>query len=127
MSAMADVVLPFGIAHYDRAIAAQRAGVVVHSIYYSSEGHFSHSQWQVYWGQNYLSKITEETGGEFFWIGNGNPVDFRPYLSELNEHFHNQYLLTFVAQGKSGFQRLKLSTEVPHVSLQGPAKVYVAK
>lgn len=107
--------------------AAQRAGVVVHAIYYASAGHLGHSQWQIYWGQNYLSRLAEETGGEFFWQGYGNPVSFSPYLNELNEHFRNQYLLTFVAQGKSGFRRLKLSTEVQHVSLVGPSKVYVGK
>jgi hypothetical protein len=114
--------------YLDEAVdMAQRAGVVVHSIYYASAGHFGHSYWQIYWGQNYLAKITEESGGEFFWQGDANPVSFSPYLSELNEHFHNQYILTFASDGKSGFRRLKLSTEVPHVSLVGPAKVYVGK
>jgi len=114
--------------YLDQAIdAAQRAGVVVHAIYYASAGHLGHSQWQIYWGQNYLSRLAEETGGEFFWQGDTNPVSFRAYLNELSEHFGNQYLLTFLAQGKSGFRRLKLSTEVPHVSLVGPSKVYVGK
>jgi hypothetical protein len=112
--------------YLDRAIAsAQRAGVVVNAIYFQSAGHFGHSRWQINWGQNYLSQLTEETGGEFFWLGDSNPVSFAPYFKELNQHFSNQFFLTFVAQGKPGETRLKLKTEVPHVTLLGPSNIYV--
>jgi hypothetical protein len=113
--------------YLDRAIeTAQRAGVVVHSIYYGSAGHSGHSYWQINWGQNYLSQLAEETGGEFFWLGNSNPVSFLPYLKELNQHFGSQHVLTFLAQGNAGDRRLKLKTEVPHVTLVGPSKVHIA-
>ncbi len=112
--------------YLDRAIAvAQRAGVVVNSIYFNSAGHFGHSYWQINWGQNYLSQLAEETGGEFFWQGNSNPVSFAPYLKELNQHFNSQHVLTFLAQGKPGQTRLKLKTEVLGVTLLGPSKVYI--
>jgi hypothetical protein len=113
--------------YLDRAIeAAQRAGVVVHAIYFSSAGHFGHSLWQINWGQNYLSQLTEETGGHFFWLGTSNPVSFAPYMSELNQHFARQYILTFLGQGKPGFRRVKLKTEEPHVMFVAPSKVWVA-
>jgi hypothetical protein len=112
--------------YLDDAIkTAQRAGVVVHSIYYESAGHFGHSLYQITWGQNNLSQLAEETGGEFFWQGNFSPVALVPYLNELSQHFQNQYVLTFLAQGKSGLRRLKLTTEVPHAFLVGPAHVAV--
>jgi hypothetical protein len=112
--------------YVDRAVeTAQRAGVVVYSIYYGSAGHFGHSHWQIYWGQNYLSQLAEETGGEFYWLGSSNPVSFDPYLKELNEHFESQYMLTFLASGNSGVRRLKLRTEVPHVTLVAQSKVHV--
>jgi len=113
--------------YLERAIdAAQRAGMVVHSIYFSSAGHSGHSLWQINWGQNYLSQLAEETGGEFFWLGTSNPVSFAPYLNELNQHFRGQHVLTFLAnQGNSGYRRVKLKSEVPHVTLVGPSKVYV--
>jgi hypothetical protein len=114
--------------YLERAIAvAQRAGVVVNSIYFNSAGHFGHSYWQINWGQNYLSQLTEDTGGEFFWLGNSNPVSFAPFLRELNQHFSSQHVLTFLAQGKPGQERLKLKTEVGGVTLVGPTKVYIAK
>jgi hypothetical protein len=113
--------------YLDRAIeVAQRAGVIVHSIYFSSAGHFGHSLWQINWGQNYLSQLAEETGGELFWLGTSNPVSFGPYLNELNQHFRSQHVLTFLAQGKPGYRRVKLKTEVPHAMLVGPSKVYVS-
>ncbi len=107
--------------------AAQRAGVVVYSIYFGSAGHAGHSYWQINWGQNYLSQLGDETGGEFYWQGASNPVSFAPYLSEIGERMKNQYLLTFEAagEGKAGFQSIKLKTEIPHVTLVGPSKVYV--
>ena len=112
--------------YLDRAIeVAQREGVVVHSIYFGSAGHFGHSLWQINWGQNYLSQLAEETGGEMFWLGTSNPVSLAPYLNDLNQHFRGQHILTFLAQGNPGYKRVKLKTEVPHVALVGPSKVYV--
>ena len=114
------------IPYLDRAISvAQRAGVVVHSIYFGGAGHFGHSYWQINWGQNFLAQLAEDTGGEFFWQGASNPVSFDPYFKELNQHLGNQHVLTFIAQGKAGQARLKLKTEVQHVMLVGPSKVYV--
>jgi hypothetical protein len=112
--------------YLDRAIVvAQRAGVVVHSIYFGAAGHFGHSYWQINWGQNFLAQLAENTGGEFFWQGDSNPVSLAPYFKELNQHFDNQHVLTFIAQGKAGQARLKLKTEVRHVMLLGPSMVYV--
>jgi hypothetical protein len=116
--------------YLSRAIdTAQRAGVVVYSIYFGSAGHAGHSYWQINWGQNYLSQLGDETGGEFYWQGNSNPVSFAPYLSEIGQRLKDQYLLTFEAggEGKAGFQAIKLKTEIPHVTLVGPSKVHVPK
>lgn len=105
---------------------AQRAGVIVHSIYFGSAGHFGHSLWQINWGQNYLSQLAEETGGEFFWLGSSNPVSFGPYLKTLDQRFAGQYILTFQAQGSAGEKRLHLKTEIPHAMLVGPSKVFLS-
>jgi hypothetical protein len=52
-------------------------------------------------------------------------VSFDPYLNELNQHFRGQQVFTFWAQGNPGYRRVKLKTEIPHVTLVGPSKVYV--
>ncbi len=111
-----------------RAIdACRRAAVVVHSIYYGSAGHAGHSYWRINWGQNYLSQLADETGGEFYRQGDFNPVSIAPYLKQLSDRLNQQYLVTFVAPARSkpGFERIKLTTEVPNVSLVGPSKIYV--
>jgi hypothetical protein len=107
--------------------AAQRAGVVVYAIHFPGAGHVGHSYWHEWWGQIYLAQLTDETGGEFYWLGFTAPVSLQPYFDQLSERFSEQYILNFQAQGKPGFERLRLSTELPHVSLDGPDRVYVPK
>jgi hypothetical protein len=114
--------------YLDRAVKeAERASIVVHSIYFSPAGHFGHSYARISYGQSYLSQLADGTGGESYWQGNGNPVSFSPFLDDLTQRLMNQYLLTFgaVPGKKAGLQPLKLRTEIPHMELIGPDKVYV--
>lgn len=107
---------------------AQRAGVIVYAIYNPGTGHFAHSYWHSYWGQLYLSRVADETGGESYYIGfNGPAVTFVPYLDDLDHRLNNQYLLTFLAkpEKKGGTQRVKLATELPNTELVGAQRVYV--
>src|SRR6185312_340144 len=53
---------------------AQRGGILVNSIYYAAAGHAGHSFWRINWGQNYLSELCDETGGELYWQGTSSPV-----------------------------------------------------
>ncbi|PYX99009.1 MAG: hypothetical protein DMG64_16490 [Acidobacteria bacterium] len=106
---------------------AQRGGVVVNALYARGGGHFGHSPWMINWGQNYLSEMADATGGEAYYVGNDTPPSFRPYFTDLTERISHQFLLTFEAQPgkKSGFERIKLSTEVPNVELVTQRQVYV--
>lgn len=107
---------------------ARRAGVLVSAIYNPGAGHFGHSYWRTYWGQIYLSKVAEETGGEAYYIGlNGPPVAFAPYLSDLASRLNHQYVLRFLAkpQKKAGLQAVRVTTEVPNVDLVSADRVYV--
>ena len=115
--------------YVDEAVdRAQRAGVIVYAIYSPGVGHYGHSFWRTNWGQMYLSQVTDQTGGESYYIGfTGAPVSFVPYLEDLDRRFGRQYWLTFTAkpQKKAGLQRIKLSTETPNVELVGQESVYV--
>lgn len=114
--------------YVDEAIVeAQTAGVIIYAIYASGIGRYGRSFWRVTWGQNYLSEITEATGGEAFYLGFETAVSFTPYLNDLNRRLEHQYLLAFFAkpEKKPGLQRIKLRTEVPNVELVGAEKVYV--
>jgi len=115
--------------YVDAAISdAQRAGILIFAIYTPGEGHDAHSFWRTNWGQNYLSQITDETGGESYSIGfYGPPVTFSPYLNDLSQRLGRQYMLSFLAkpEKKSGMQRVRLQTEVPNAELVGASQVYV--
>jgi len=107
---------------------AQRAGVIVYGIYMPGNGHEAHSYWRWYWGQQYLSQLADETGGESYYIGfTGAPVSFAPYLDDINHKLGNQYWLGFIPkpQKKAGLQRVRLRTEVPNAELVGASQVYV--
>jgi hypothetical protein len=55
------------------------------------------------------------------------PVSFEPFLEELQKTLAQQYLLTFrAAPGeKAGYQRVRITTEVPGVELMAPTRVWV--
>jgi hypothetical protein len=106
----------------------QRSGVLVFAIYSPGVGHAGHSFFRTSWGQNYLSRLVDETGGESYYIGfMGPPVSFTPYLDDLARRLAHQYWLTFTPkpQKKSGLQRVKIRTEVPNAELVSAAAVYV--
>jgi hypothetical protein len=115
--------------YLDAAIKdAQCAGVVVFSIYTPDAGHFGHTYWRIYWGQNYLAQLSEETGGEsFYFLGAQAPVAFQPYLNVMNGRLAHQFLLTFAAkpETKSGTEPVKVSTEIRDVDLVTQDKVCV--
>jgi hypothetical protein len=107
---------------------AQRAGVIVFSIYTPGVGHYGHSYWRTYWAQNYLSQLSDETGGEsYYLIGPAPPVTFAPYLEDVSRKLNRQYLLTFIPkpQKKAGMQRVKVQTEVPNAELVSADRVFV--
>jgi hypothetical protein len=114
--------------YVDEAVEqAQRAGIVIFSIYTPGEGHFGHTFWRINWGQNYLSQLSDETGGESFYLGSEAPVSFSPYLDDLGRRLLHQYLLTFQAKPvkKAGMQGVKLRTEVPNAELVAADRAYV--
>jgi hypothetical protein len=117
-----------GDTYVDQVIEqAQRAGVIAFGIYTPGVGHYGHSFWRMNWGQNYLSQVAEETGGEAYYLGFGAPVTFAPYLEDITRRLTRQYLLTFLAkpEKKAGMQRIKLRTEVPNAELVAADRVYV--
>ena len=114
--------------YVDQAIVeAQRAGVIIYTIYADGVGRYGRSIWRIHWGQNYLSEIAEETGGEAFYLGTETPISFTPFLDDLNRRLNHQYLLAFFAkpEKKAALVRVKIRTEVPNAELVAAEKVYV--
>ena len=106
---------------------AQKAGVIVYAIYNPGFGHAGHSLWRSTWGQNLLSQLTDETGGELYTVGFGSAVSFDPYLDDILKRQAQQYVLTFEsrAENKSGLQQVKITAAQRSFSIAAPDKVYV--
>jgi VWFA-related protein len=104
---------------------AQKAGVIVYSIYYRGAGRFDQNLTVTDGGQNYLTQVSGETGGKVYLEGFGNPVSFSPFLSDIQRKLQNQYELSFVSTSKPGLQPIRVKTNQPNTSLQWPARVPV--
>lgn len=106
---------------------AQRTGTIIHTIFARGVGHRGNNFWEITNGQNAMAKLSDETGGESFFLGTQTPVSFRPYLDSLQKDFDNRYLLEFNAvQGKKpGLRSVKLTTEVAGVELNSADNVWV--
>lgn len=106
---------------------AQRTGTIIHTIYSPGVGRLHHNFWQANNGQNGIAKLSDETGGESFFLGLQAPVSFKPYLDQIQKLLENQYLLTFQAKPvkKAGLQPVKLTTEVAGVEFASADTVWV--
>jgi hypothetical protein len=107
---------------------AQRQNTNIWTIYYPSASHRGgHSFSMFNTGQNNIDRLSQDTGGESFYLGNGTPVSIKPYLEELSTHLSNQYLLTFAGSGgaKGKYQPMKVKTELADVEFFTPSAVYL--
>lgn len=106
---------------------AQRTGTQVYAIYASAEGHFGHTLWRINQGQNNLSRLTDETGGELYYQGFSTPISFAPFLQEFANRLEHQYRLSILAKAESKprYQHIRLETEVPNADLVAADRVYI--
>jgi hypothetical protein len=113
--------------YLDKAIAdAQRAGVLLHSIWFPEAGHFGHSYWPGNMGLTFLSELGDGTGGEAYWQpGPGIPVSIEPNLTDLARRLDNQYLLTVESPTGAGLEPIKVSAHQSGVSLQSASRMLI--
>jgi hypothetical protein len=102
---------------------AQKAGVIVYSIYFRDAGALDRSFRATDGGQNYLTQVSQSTGGKVYLEGFGNPVSFAPFLSDIQHKLQNQYELTFTSNSKPGLQAIQIKTSQPNTKLEYPARV----
>lgn len=110
------------------AAVAQKTGTNIFSIFSPGAERYRRGYWASINGQMNLSRLSERTGGASFYLGTHFPVSIAPYLSEVQSMLDNQYILSFSIEPgkKSGFQPVKLSTEVAGVDLAAHDAVWVA-
>jgi len=107
---------------------AQRAGILVHSIYYAGAGHIGHNYFRVNWGVNYLSELGDATGGEAYWQGFGTPVLFDSFLKDLNQRLRNQYLLRVEpGDARAALEPVKIVSKNPQVSLVAAKEIAIGQ
>ena len=107
---------------------AQKENVNLWTVYYPGAGHVSRGYFRVFNAQANLSRLSEETGAESYYLSFDRPVTLGPYFEEIQEHLNNQYLLTFVTDrgGKKGkFERVRVATEIPKMEFLTPSEVFL--
>jgi hypothetical protein len=106
---------------------AQRTGTMIHTIYVPGVGRLHRNYWEATNGQMDIAKLSDQTGGESFYLGLQNPVSLQPYLSDLQKILDNQYLVSFSAKPgkKAGLQYVALSTPVAGVEFATHDAVWV--
>lgn len=106
---------------------AEKQNTNIWTIYYPSAGHRGRSFFRSNNAQNNLDKLSQDTGGESYFLGSQAPVSLKPYLDEIGAHLNNQYLLTFAGSGgaKGKFQNVKVKSEAKEIEFFTPAAVFV--
>jgi len=106
---------------------AQKQNINIWTIYVPDAGHIGQREFRVFNAQSNLSRLSEETGAESYYLGFGTPVTLKPYFDEIQMHLNNQYLLSFVGNGgkKGKFERVRLVSEVPNVEFLVPSEVFL--
>ena len=106
---------------------AQKQNIHIWTIYVPDAGHVGNRSFRVFNAQSNLSRLSEETGAESYYLGSGMPVTLKPYFDEIQMHLSNQYLLSFVGNGgkKGKFERVRVNTEAPNVEFLTPSEVFL--
>jgi hypothetical protein len=101
---------------------AQRAGVLIHTLYATGVGRADRNLFRISLGQSNLAKLADQTGGEDYFQGYQTPIAFAPYLEQLRKTLNNQYILTVLAKPgkKAGLVRFRVTTELSGVELSAP-------
>lgn len=111
------------------AQAAEKDGVMIHSIYCTGVGRVSRSLFRIGLGQSNLGEIADASGGEAFFQGFQTPVSLSPFLDELNVVLKNQYFLSFTTapakNSKGQLRRFRVQTELKGVEISVPDNIFV--
>ncbi len=103
-----------------------RNEVVVYSIYYRDAGFADRTAAGVDSGQNYLTQLSQAIGGEFFYQGFSNPVNFTPYLQEINRKLANQYELRVTPPPNAkNVVNLRVQVSAPNTRTQAAEQIFV--
>lgn len=108
---------------------AQKAGIIIHTLYAQGAGRAAHNLFRRNYGQMNLAQMTDATGGESFFQGLDTPVSFAPFLDQLDMALHNQYLLTFTTarsqRAKGELRNFRVTTEARRAEIAAARQIFV--
>jgi len=108
---------------------AQKAGIIIHTLFTSGVGRFSRNFFRVSQGQSNLAQLSDGTGGDSFFQGTQTPISFAPFLQQLETVLKNQFFLTYATERskkKGGELRsFRVHSEQRDVEISHAQKVFV--
>lgn len=112
----------------DTAVArAQKRNINIWSIYVPDAARRGRRGFSAFNWQSNLDRLSQQTGGEAYFLGLESTVDLRPYFDSIRAHLNNQYLLAFVGNGggKGKYESVKVASEIDNVRFLKPSAVYL--
>jgi hypothetical protein len=110
-------------------INAQRAGIMVHTLFATGVGRATRNSFRLNLGQSNLAKVADGTGGEAFFQGFFTPVSYAPFLQQLDMVLKNQYWLSWASERskkpKGELRGFKVRTEQHGVDISAADKIFV--
>jgi len=108
---------------------AQKAGIMIHTLYAKGVGRAARNLFRSNYGQSNLAQMTDATGGESFFQGLETPISFAPFLAQLDMVLHNQYFLTFTTarskKSKGELRAFRVNTEQHNIDISAAREVFV--
>ena len=106
---------------------AQRAAVAVHAIYHPSADWATGDASRMSWGQMLLAHVAYETGGQAYFLGFAPLASLAPYLSDISDHFANQYLLEclFKPGAAHGLRFVSVRSAIDGFDVLAPARIWL--
>jgi len=108
---------------------AQKAGIIIHTLYARGSGRAARNLFRTNYGQSNLAQMTDATGGEAFFQGLETPISFAPFLEHLDMVLHNQYFLTFTTarstKKKGELRGFRVTTEQRRAEIAAAREILV--
>jgi VWFA-related protein len=108
---------------------AQKAGIIIHTLFASGVGRFGRNFYRVSLGQSNLAQLSDGTGGESFFQGTQTPISFAPFLQQLDTVLKNQFFLSYATERskkKGGeLHSFRVQSEQRDVEISHASRVFV--
>jgi len=112
----------------DAIDAAQKADVIIYSIYYVDSKAYGGAEWENRRGRSVLLDMSQQTGGRFFRADRKHPL--KKIFDQIQEEMRSQYALDFVSsdQTRDGlYRRLQVFLRDPNLTAQARKGYYAPK